>query len=94
MSFTFPVFTVSSSVFQKWMALAMFDNLADSTDELSFRRGDTLTVLEQNTGGLDGWWLCSFRGRQVRVATRSPQNTGGLDGWWLRCAPLEDGTGR
>ncbi|XP_043220619.1 breast cancer anti-estrogen resistance protein 1-like isoform X1 [Amphibalanus amphitrite] len=49
---------------KKWMALAMFDNLADSPDELSFRRGDTLTVVEQNTGGLQGWWLCSFRGRQ------------------------------
>uniref|UniRef100_A0A8C3SZC7 Breast cancer anti-estrogen resistance protein 1 n=1 Tax=Chelydra serpentina TaxID=8475 RepID=A0A8C3SZC7_CHESE len=33
-------------------------------DELSFRKGDIMTVLERNTQGLDGWWLCSLHGRQ------------------------------
>ncbi|XP_037869765.2 breast cancer anti-estrogen resistance protein 1 isoform X1 [Bombyx mori] len=52
----------------KWvnicMARALYDNIAESPDELAFRRGDLLTVLEQNTGGSEGWWLCSLRGRQ------------------------------
>ncbi|XP_063237096.1 breast cancer anti-estrogen resistance protein 1 isoform X2 [Bacillus rossius redtenbacheri] len=46
------------------MAKALYDNVAESPDELAFRRGDLLTVLEQNTAGIEGWWLCSLRGRQ------------------------------
>ncbi|XP_047497573.1 breast cancer anti-estrogen resistance protein 1-like [Penaeus chinensis] len=46
------------------IARAMYDNVAESPDELAFRRDDVLTVLEQNTAGLEGWWLCSLRGRQ------------------------------
>ena len=42
----------------------MFDNLADAPDELSFRKGDIITVLEQDVDGLIGWWLCSLHGRQ------------------------------
>ncbi|KAK4295605.1 hypothetical protein Pmani_031848 [Petrolisthes manimaculis] len=45
-------------------ARALYDNVAESPDELEFRRNDILTVLEQNTAGLEGWWLCSLRGRQ------------------------------
>ena len=60
------------------MALAVFDNLAETPDELAFRRGDTLTVLEQNTGGLEGWWLCSLRGRQVRQNRTEHRRTGGV----------------
>lgn len=47
------------------MARALYDNIAESPDELAFRKGDYLVVLEQNTAGLEGWWLCSLRGRQV-----------------------------
>jgi len=43
----------------------MYDNIAEAPDELAFRKDDILTVLEQNTAGLEGWWLCSLRGRQV-----------------------------
>lgn len=43
----------------------MYDNIAETPDELAFRKDDILTVLEQNTAGLEGWWLCSLRGRQV-----------------------------
>ncbi|KAH6948560.1 hypothetical protein HPB50_025146 [Hyalomma asiaticum] len=32
--------------------------------ELAFRKNDVLTVLEQNPGDLEGWWLCALRGRQ------------------------------
>ncbi|XP_061816609.1 breast cancer anti-estrogen resistance protein 1 [Nerophis lumbriciformis] len=46
------------------LAKALYDNVAESPDELSFRKGDILTVLERNTQGLNGWWLCSLHGRQ------------------------------
>ncbi|KAL4613671.1 breast cancer anti-estrogen resistance protein 1-like isoform X3 [Arapaima gigas] len=46
------------------LAKALYDNMAESPDELSFRKGDILTVLERDTQGLDGWWLCSLHGRQ------------------------------
>ncbi|XP_068092998.1 enhancer of filamentation 1 isoform X2 [Hyperolius riggenbachi] len=46
------------------MARALYDNLPECAEELSFRKGDILTVIEQNTGGLEGWWLCSLHGRQ------------------------------
>ncbi|XP_069757622.1 breast cancer anti-estrogen resistance protein 1 isoform X5 [Narcine bancroftii] len=46
------------------LAKALYDNVAESPDELTFRKGDIMTVLERNTGGLDGWWLCSLHGRQ------------------------------
>jgi len=37
---------------------AVYDNEAESPDELSFRRDDILTVLEVDTDGIEGWWLC------------------------------------
>lgn len=48
-------------------ARALYDNIAEAPDELAFRKGDVLTVLEQNTAGLEGWWLCALRGRQVLI---------------------------
>uniref|UniRef100_A0A2K5SJS1 Breast cancer anti-estrogen resistance protein 1 n=1 Tax=Cebus imitator TaxID=2715852 RepID=A0A2K5SJS1_CEBIM len=42
----------------------LYDDVAESPDELSFRKGDIMTVLEQDTQGLDSWWLCSLHGRQ------------------------------
>uniref|UniRef100_A0A8V5GCR9 Uncharacterized protein n=1 Tax=Melopsittacus undulatus TaxID=13146 RepID=A0A8V5GCR9_MELUD len=32
--------------------------------ELAFRKGDILTVLDQNVIGSEGWWRCSLHGRQ------------------------------
>uniref|UniRef100_A0A8B9UC40 Breast cancer anti-estrogen resistance protein 1 n=1 Tax=Anas zonorhyncha TaxID=75864 RepID=A0A8B9UC40_9AVES len=52
------------AVLQNVLAKALYDNVAESPDELSFRKGDIMTVLERNTQGLDGWWLCSLHGRQ------------------------------
>ncbi|KAM3609122.1 uncharacterized protein V6R79_009968 [Siganus canaliculatus] len=46
------------------LAKALYDNVAETKDELSFRKGDIMTVLERDTQGLDGWWLCSLHGRQ------------------------------
>jgi hypothetical protein len=50
---------------QKVKAKALYDNIAETVDELAFRKGDILTVIEQDTDGMSGWWLCAFRGRQV-----------------------------
>ncbi|XP_032222528.2 enhancer of filamentation 1 isoform X2 [Nematostella vectensis] len=46
------------------LAKALYDNIADSADELTFRKGDVITVLEKDIDGLFGWWLCSLHGRQ------------------------------
>nr|XP_039248770.1 enhancer of filamentation 1-like [Styela clava] len=46
------------------LAKALYDNLAETEDELNFHRGDIVTVIEQNTAGIDGWWLCSLNGRK------------------------------
>ncbi|EDW68784.1 breast cancer anti-estrogen resistance protein 1-like isoform X1 [Drosophila virilis] len=48
----------------KLYARAIYDNQADDPDELPFKKGDILTVIEQNTEGIEGWWLCSLRNRQ------------------------------
>ncbi|XP_050316416.1 breast cancer anti-estrogen resistance protein 1 [Anthonomus grandis grandis] len=49
---------------QHCLARALYDNIPDAPDELAFQKGDTLVVLEQNTANIEGWWLCSLRGRQ------------------------------
>ncbi|XP_059226773.1 breast cancer anti-estrogen resistance protein 1 [Stomoxys calcitrans] len=51
-------------IIKKLQAKALYDNAADSPDELPFRKGDILEVLEQDTEGLTGWWLCRLRGRK------------------------------
>ncbi|KAL5022404.1 hypothetical protein ScPMuIL_001559 [Solemya velum] len=48
---------------QTFLAKATYDNIAESPDEIAFRRGDVVTVIEQDTSGLEGWWLCSLRGK-------------------------------
>ncbi|MEQ2278619.1 hypothetical protein AMECASPLE_000749 [Ameca splendens] len=46
------------------LAKALYDNTAESPEELAFRKGDILMVLEQEQTGGPGWWLCSLRGKQ------------------------------
>uniref|UniRef100_A0A8C3Y1R9 Cas scaffolding protein family member 4 n=1 Tax=Catharus ustulatus TaxID=91951 RepID=A0A8C3Y1R9_CATUS len=46
-----------------FLAKALYDNKAECSDELAFRRGDILTVLEQHVPGSQGWWRCSLHGR-------------------------------
>nr|XP_060628054.1 cas scaffolding protein family member 4 [Anolis sagrei ordinatus] len=46
------------------LAKALYDNKAECLDELAFRRGDILMVLEQNLLGSEGWWKCSLHGKQ------------------------------
>ncbi|CDQ83544.1 unnamed protein product [Oncorhynchus mykiss] len=47
------------------LAKALFDNAAESPEELAFRKGDILMVLEQEQGGGPGWWLCSSMGARA-----------------------------
>jgi len=44
-------------------ATALFNNISETPEELTFDAGDQLVVLEQDVGGAVGWWLCSLRGR-------------------------------
>ncbi|XP_062843272.1 cas scaffolding protein family member 4 [Trichomycterus rosablanca] len=46
------------------LAKALFDNTAESPDELAFHKGDVVTVLERTVEGSEGWWRCSFDGRE------------------------------
>ncbi|XP_074066404.1 cas scaffolding protein family member 4 isoform X2 [Macrotis lagotis] len=46
------------------LAKALYDNHAECADELAFRRGDILTILEKNIPESEGWWKCSLHGRQ------------------------------
>lgn len=57
-------FLFSLFALQNLMARALYDNVPECAEELAFRKGDILTVIEQNTEGLEGWWLCSLHGRQ------------------------------
>lgn len=52
------------ALLQTILAKALFDNTAESPEELAFRKGDILMVLEQEQSGGPGWWLCSLHGRQ------------------------------
>ncbi|XP_075067293.1 embryonal Fyn-associated substrate isoform X2 [Mixophyes fleayi] len=46
------------------LAQALYDNAAESPEELSFCRGDVMLVLERDAPSLGGWWRCSLRGKQ------------------------------
>lgn len=45
------------------LARALFDNSAEVAQELTFSRGDVLTVLKRDPPGFEGWWICSLAGR-------------------------------
>jgi enhancer-of-filamentation protein 1 len=45
------------------LAVALYNNNVDDEDELEFRKGDVLTVLIENPNGLNGWWLCEYKGK-------------------------------
>ncbi|XP_077059716.1 cas scaffolding protein family member 4 isoform X2 [Siphateles boraxobius] len=58
-------------------AKALYDNTAETEDELAFRKGDIIMVLEKIVAGSIGWWMCSLHGRQGlapanRLAPLSP----------------------
>ncbi|XP_072413018.1 cas scaffolding protein family member 4-like isoform X2 [Chiloscyllium punctatum] len=56
--------TIDNLSSQNLMAKALYDNKAETPDELEFRKGDILTVIERNVKGNEGWWRCSLHGRQ------------------------------
>ncbi|KAG7478082.1 hypothetical protein MATL_G00076670 [Megalops atlanticus] len=65
------------------LAKALYDNTAECPDELAFRKGDIVTVMEQNVTGSHGWWKCSLHGRQGlapanRLLLLSPSQAEGL----------------
>ncbi|GAA43003.2 breast cancer anti-estrogen resistance protein 1 [Clonorchis sinensis] len=45
------------------LARALYDNKAEFPAELSFCRGDVVTVLQRNPEGYIGWWICSYKGK-------------------------------
>jgi len=44
----------------KVFAIALYDNEAESDDELTFKKNDLLQVLECDYMGMEGWWLCKL----------------------------------
>ncbi|XP_075685025.1 embryonal Fyn-associated substrate isoform X2 [Rhinoderma darwinii] len=46
------------------LAQALYDNAAESPEELSFCRGDVMLVLERDPPTLSGWWRCLLKGKQ------------------------------
>uniref|UniRef100_A0A665WP31 Cas scaffold protein family member 4 n=1 Tax=Echeneis naucrates TaxID=173247 RepID=A0A665WP31_ECHNA len=49
--------------FQSTLAKALYDNTAECADELAFRKGDIVVVVNQHVAGTSGWWMCSLYGR-------------------------------
>uniref|UniRef100_A0A8C6MJ63 Cas scaffold protein family member 4 n=1 Tax=Nothobranchius furzeri TaxID=105023 RepID=A0A8C6MJ63_NOTFU len=42
---------------------SLYDNTAECPDELAFKKGDIIIVMDQNVDGTDGWWICSLHGQ-------------------------------
>lgn len=51
------IFDFSGNMFS---ARALYNNVSEAPDELSFSKGDILEVVEKDA---NGWWLCSFKGK-------------------------------
>ncbi|XP_056157551.1 cas scaffolding protein family member 4 [Lampris incognitus] len=77
------------SLFQNKLAKALYDNTAECPDELAFRKGDIVMVMDQNVAGTTGWWMCSLYGRQGLAPANRLQllNQSGTN-----VAPLSHGT--
>lgn len=46
------------------LAKALYNNDSEADDELSFKKGDVITVIETDFEGMEGWWLCSLGEKQ------------------------------
>jgi hypothetical protein len=44
----------------KTFAISLYDNEAESDDELTFKANDLLQVLQYDYLGMDGWYLCKL----------------------------------
>lgn len=49
------------------LARARYNNVAEAADELSFRQGDVVTVLQKDFNKQVDWWLCELRGKKGMV---------------------------
>ena len=41
-------------------AKALYDNIADTPDELNFNAGDVLEIIAKDYDDNEGWWKCSL----------------------------------
>ncbi|XP_026999807.2 cas scaffolding protein family member 4 isoform X1 [Tachysurus fulvidraco] len=46
------------------LAKALYDNTAESPDELAFYKDDVVVVIEKTVEGSVGWWKCSLNGQE------------------------------
>ncbi|VEL18837.1 unnamed protein product [Protopolystoma xenopodis] len=80
-----------------FLARAMYDNVSEMPQELSFSRGDLLVVLERDPIGYEGWWICNHRGR-VGIAPGNRLDILGLAMLWTKTdatrGSVEKGTAR
>ena len=49
------------------LARARYNNVAEAVDELSFKKGDIVTVLRKDHNNQVDWWLCELRGKRGMV---------------------------
>lgn len=63
-----------------FQAIALYDNQSESSDELNFKKGDILKILERDFHGLAGWWLCALRdkvglapGNRLEIIDNTPE---------------------
>ena len=49
------------------LARARYNNTAEAPDELSFKKGDVVTVLRKDHNNQVDWWLCELRGKRGMV---------------------------
>lgn len=49
---------------QTILAKALYDNTAESPDELAFYKDDVVVVIEKTVEGSVGWWKCSLNGQE------------------------------
>ena len=47
------------------LARALYDNQAETEDELSFKADEIVTVLEKNADEMEGWWKCKNQGGET-----------------------------
>nr|XP_033778916.1 embryonal Fyn-associated substrate isoform X2 [Geotrypetes seraphini] len=75
------------------LAKAIYDNAAETAEELSFRKGDIMMVVERDTAGLRGWWLCSLHGRRGIVPGNRVKLLEGTGAGGFHCARRDPGSG-
>ena len=44
----------------KTFAIALYENEAESEDELNFKKNDLLQIMNIDYMGMEGWWLCKL----------------------------------